>query len=68
MSDLKTNTEYKTLDKAGKSIAGLYAVGNDAAEVLIIDTYGPNMPGTEAGFVFYSGKHAANVIYEQIND
>lgn len=67
MGGLKTNTEHKVLDKAGKPIAGLYAVGNDAAGVLIGDTYGPNMPGTEAGFVFYSGKHTANVIYEQIN-
>lgn len=52
MGGLKTNTEHEVLDKAGKPINGLYAAGNDAAGMLIGDTYGPNMPGTEAGFVF----------------
>lgn len=66
MGGLKTDTEHKVLDKDGKPITGLYAAGNDAAGMLIGDTYGPNMPGTEAGFVFYSGKHVANVIYDQI--
>lgn len=66
MGGLKTNTEHEVLDKAGKPINGLYAAGNDAAGMLIGDTYGPNMPGTEAGFVFYSGKHVANIIYDQL--
>ncbi|BDR60949.1 FAD-dependent oxidoreductase [Lactobacillus xylocopicola] len=67
MGGLKTDTEHKVLDQAGRPISGLYAAGNDAAGMLIGDTYGPNMPGTEAGFTFYSGKHVANVIYDQIN-
>ncbi|WEV36507.1 FAD-dependent oxidoreductase [Lactobacillus sp. ESL0677] len=62
MGGLKTNTEHNVIDKNGKVISGLYAAGNDAAGMLIGDTYGPNMPGTEAGFVFYSGKHVADVI------
>ncbi|WP_278954119.1 FAD-dependent oxidoreductase [Lactobacillus apis] len=66
MGGLKTNTEHEVLDKAGNPINGLYAAGNDAAGMLIGDTYGPNMPGTEAGFVFYSGKHVANIIYDQL--
>jgi fumarate reductase flavoprotein subunit len=62
MGGLKTNADHKVLDKNGKVIPGLFAAGNDAAGMLIGDTYGPNMPGTEAGFVFYSGKHVADVI------
>ena len=68
MGGLKTNTEHNVIDQSGKPISGLYAAGNDAAGMLIGDTYGPNMPGTEAGFVFYSGKHVADVIYQQIKD
>ncbi|MBA1394546.1 FAD-binding protein, partial [Lactobacillus sp. XV13L] len=66
MGGLKTDTEHRVMDKTGKPIKGLYAAGNDGAGMLIGDTYGPNMPGTEAGFVFYSGKHVANVIADQI--
>lgn len=68
MGGLKTDTKHNVIDQNGKPITGLYAAGNDAAGMLIGDTYGPNMPGTEAGFVFYSGKHVADVIYQQIED
>ncbi|WP_278965592.1 hypothetical protein [Lactobacillus apis] len=33
-----------------------------------LSIYDPNMPGTEAGFVFYSSKHVANIIYDQLKD
>lgn len=62
MGGLKVNLNNQVLDQNGSAINGLYAVGNDAAGMLIGDTYGPNMPGTEAGYCFFSGKHTADAI------
>ncbi|MDF7638243.1 FAD-dependent oxidoreductase [Lactobacillus sp. ESL0791] len=66
MGGLKTDTKHNVLNRKGQPITGLYAIGNDGAGMLIGDTYGPNMPGTEAGFVFYSGKHVADIISDKI--
>ena len=65
MGGLKINLDNQVLDLDGAPIKGLYAVGNDAAGMLIGDTYGPNMPGTKAGYCFFSGKHVADVISEK---
>ncbi|TSO25457.1 FAD-binding protein [Lactobacillus sp. LL6] len=58
MGGLKVTTKKEVEDNNGKVIPGLYATGNDAAG-LTGDTYGPNMPGTCAGYAFYSGRNAA---------
>jgi len=65
MGGLKINLDNQVLDLDGAPIKGLYAVGNDAAGMLIGDTYGPNMLGTKAGYCFFSGKHVADVISEK---
>ncbi|MBA1392716.1 FAD-binding protein, partial [Lactobacillus sp. XV13L] len=67
MGGLKVNTNNEVLDTNGSVIPGLYAAGNDAAGNLIGDTYGPNMPGTEAGYSFYSGKHSADCVVDYLN-
>lgn len=58
MGGLKVTPENEVEDKEGNPIKGVYATGNDAAG-LTGDTYGPNMPGTCAGYAFYSGRNAA---------
>ncbi|WP_168180736.1 MULTISPECIES: FAD-dependent oxidoreductase [Lactobacillus] len=58
MGGLKVTPENEVEDNDGKVIPGLYAAGNDASG-LTGDTYGPNMPGTCAGYAFYSGRNAA---------
>lgn len=58
MGGLKVTPENELEDKKGNPIKGVYAAGNDAAG-LTGDTYGPNMPGTCAGYAFYSGRNAA---------
>ena len=58
MGGLKVTPENEVEDNNGNVIPGLYATGNDAAG-LTGDTYGPNMPGTCAGYAFYSGRNAA---------
>lgn len=58
MGGLKVTPDNEVEDENGNVIQGLYATGNDAAG-LTGDTYGPNMPGTCAGYAFYSGRNAA---------
>lgn len=60
MGGLKVDLDNRVLNDDGEVIEGLYASGNDAAGMLVGDTYGPNMPGTEGGYAFYSGRHSAN--------
>lgn len=63
---LKVDRGNAVLNHKGQPISGLYAVGNDAAGVLVGDTYGFNVPGTEAGYAVYSGRHAVDVIADLI--
>lgn len=58
LGGLKTNTKNQVLDDDGKVIDGLYAVGSDGSSVLVGDTYGVNVPGSEAGYCVYSGRNA----------
>ncbi|MBA1394971.1 FAD-binding protein, partial [Lactobacillus sp. XV13L] len=59
MGGLRVNRKNEVLDKQGRKIPGLYAVGADASAVLVGDTYGVNVPGSEAGYCIYSGRVAA---------
>lgn len=67
MGGLKVNFDNQVLDENGLPIEGLYAIGNDASGILEGDTYGPNMPGTGSGYVYFSGRHVADVIAEKNN-
>ncbi|WP_072557517.1 FAD-dependent oxidoreductase [Lactiplantibacillus plantarum] len=67
MGGLKVDLDNRVLDTNGQVIAGLYAAGNDAAGMLVGDTYGPNMPGTEGGYAFYSGRHSANTVTDYVH-
>lgn len=68
MGGLKVDLDNRVLDNNGEVIKGLYAAGNDAAGILVGDTYGPNMPGTEGGYAFYSGRHSANTVTKYLNN
>ena len=58
MGGLRITPDNEIEDEKGQPIEGVYATGNDASG-LTGDTYGPNMPGTCAGYAFYSGRNAA---------
>ncbi|MCO6529787.1 FAD-dependent oxidoreductase [Lactobacillus sp.] len=58
MGGLRITPDNEIEDEKGQPIKGVYATGNDASG-LTGDTYGPNMPGTCAGYAFYSGRNAA---------
>lgn len=59
LGGLKTDLDNHVLDRNGKIIDGLYAIGADAAGKLCGDTYSPNICGTCAGYCAYSGRKAA---------
>lgn len=63
---LRVNRKNQVLNEKGRPITGLYAVGSDASGVLVGDTYGVNVPGSEAGYCIYSGRVAANKIAENL--
>lgn len=62
MGGLRVNRANEVLDDNGHKVPGLYAVGSDASGVLVGDTYGVNVPGSEVGYCIYSGRNAINHI------
>ena len=66
MGGLRVNRKNQVLNEKGQPITGLYAAGSDASGVLVGDTYGVNVPGSEAGYCIYSGRVAADKIAENL--
>ncbi|MFV4900997.1 FAD-dependent oxidoreductase [Lactobacillus delbrueckii] len=66
MGGLRTDLQNRVLDQEGNWIRGLYTVGNDGSAGLVGDTYGVNIPGSEAGYCVYSGRVAAQDVAEQL--
>ena len=62
LGGLRINENCEVLDNEGYPIPGLFAIGADASGMLVGDTYGVNVPGTEAGFCIYSGRKAVQTI------
>ena len=67
MGGLRTDTSNGVLDNNGQHIHGLYAIGSDGSSVLVGDTYGVNVPGSEAGYCIYSGRNAIKSIIKNKN-
>lgn len=66
MGGLQVDLNNHVLDKLGNPISGLFAIGNDGAGNIVGDTYGITLPGTEAGWVIYSGKHTADYLASKL--
>ena len=60
MGGLRVNHRNEVLDPVGHKISRLYAIGSDASAALVGDTYGVNVPGSEAGYCIYSGRNAVD--------
>lgn len=67
MGGLRINRANQVLNEAGLPIEGLYAVGSDASGVLVGDTYGVSVPGSEAGYCVYSGRNAVQQVANKIS-
>lgn len=63
---MRVNRKNQVLNEKGQPITGLYAAGSDASGVLVGDTYGVNVPGSEAGYCIYSGRVATDKIAENL--
>lgn len=65
MGGLRVNRKNEVLNDQGRKIDNLYAIGSDASAVLVGDTYGVNVPQSEAGYCIYSGRVALKEIVSQ---
>lgn len=58
LGGLRVDLNNAVLNDHGYPVPGLYAVGNDAAGMLVGDTYAVTLPGSTAGYAVFSGRHA----------
>lgn len=65
LGGLRVNTDNEVLNDHGYPVNGLYAIGNDAAGMLVGDTYAVTLPGSTAGYAAFSGRNAINAIQNQ---
>lgn len=64
---LRVDPQNCVLSDDGQKIRGLYAVGNDAANVITGDSYDVIVSGAEAGYCIYSGRNAVQAIETETN-
>lgn len=58
LGGIRVNDDNEVLNDYGYPIPGLYAAGNDAAGMLVGDTYAVTLPGSTAGYAAFSGRNA----------
>lgn len=63
---LKVNLNNEVLNKFGRPLTHLYAVGSDGSGVIYGDTYGVEVPGSHAGYCIYSGRNAIRDIANKL--
>ena len=66
LGGIRVDTNNAVLNNYGFPIPGLYAIGNDAAGMIVGDTYAVTLPGSTAGFASYSAVNAVNDICEKL--
>lgn len=62
LGGLRVDDDNQVLNDHGYPIDGLYAIGNDAAGMLVGDTYAVTLPGSTAGYAAFSAKNAITKI------
>lgn len=55
---IRVDNDSAVLNSYGYPLPGLYAAGNDAAGMLVGDTYAVTLPGSTAGYAVFSGRNA----------
>ena len=65
LGGIRVDNNSEVLNRYGYPISGLYAVGNDAAGMLVGDTYAVTLPGSTAGYAAFSGRNAVLTISRQ---
>lgn len=59
---IRVDNNNAVLNSYGYPLTGIYAVGNDAAGMLVGDTYAVTLPGSTAGYAVFSGRNAVQSI------
>lgn len=68
LGGIRVNNDNEVLNDHGYPLCGLYAAGNDAAGMLVGDTYAVTLPGSTAGYAIFSGRNAIlNMIISRTN-
>lgn len=62
LGGLKVDNQNQVLNSHGYPVPGLFAIGNDAAGMLVGDTYAVTLPGSTAGYAAFSGRNAVKSI------
>ena len=62
LGGLKVDTNNRVLNAHGFPIPGLFSIGNDAAGMLVGDTYAVTLPGSTAGYAAFSARNAVSTI------
>ncbi|MCH5462631.1 FAD-binding protein [Lactobacillus sp. LC28-10] len=62
LGGIRVNNDNEVLNDHGYPLTGLYAAGNDAAGMLVGDTYAVTLPGSTAGYATFSGRNAVLTI------
>ncbi|MCG0724788.1 fumarate reductase [Lactiplantibacillus plantarum] len=62
LGGIRVNNDNEVLNDYGYPLSGLYATGNDAAGMLVGDTYAVTLPGSTAGYAAFSGRNAVSHI------
>ena len=57
---LRVDNGNRVLNSHGFAVSGLYASGNDAAGMMVGDTYAVTLPGSTAGYAVFSGRNAVS--------
>lgn len=58
LGGIRVSDDNEVLNDYGYPVPGLYAAGNDAAGMLVGDTYAVTLPGSTAGYAAFSGRNA----------
>lgn len=58
LGGLRVDDHNEVLNDYGYPVPGLYAAGNDAAGMLVSDTYVVTLPGSTAVYAAFSGRNA----------
>jgi fumarate reductase flavoprotein subunit len=67
LGGIRVDNDNQVLNSYGYPLPGLYAVGNDAAGMLVGDTYAVTLPGSTAGYAVFSGRNAILNIAQATN-
>lgn len=65
LGGIRVDNDNAVLNPEGYPLEGLYAVGNDAAGMIVGDTYAVTLPGSTCGYACFSARNAVEKIAKE---